>query len=93
MKNLTINDLALAQELDHADMAAVRGGHGGSKGGYGPWFPSPEPKHVSNALDASQDLTQLQKVVNATANGSAFVDCVDVTNNTHQYGQNNILVG
>jgi hypothetical protein len=46
-----------------------------------------------SSLDATQDLTQLQKVVNATANGSAFIDCVDVTNNTHQYGQNNILVG
>jgi hypothetical protein len=93
MKNLTIKDLALAQELDHADMAAVRGGHSGNKGGgYGGWFPSPQPAHVSSSLDASQDLAQMQKVVNATANGSAFIDCVDVTNNTHQYGQNNLLV-
>ena len=93
MKNLSIKDLAGTQELDHAGMAAVRGGHGSGKGGYGPWFPSPQPAHVSSSLDASQDLTQLQKVVNATANGSAFIDCVDVKNNTHQYGQNNLLVG
>jgi hypothetical protein len=92
MKNLTIKDLARAQELDHADMAAVRGGHSGNKSGDGPWFPSPQPAHASSSLDASQDLTQLQKVVNATANGSAFIDCVDVTNNTHQAGQNNLLV-
>jgi hypothetical protein len=89
MKNLTIKDLTRSQELAHADMAAVRGGHGKSSA---PWFPQYEPK-VNSSLEASQDLTQLQKVVNATANGSAFIDCVDVTNNTHQFGQNNILVG
>ena len=89
MKNLTIKDLTRSQELAHADMAAVRGGHGKSSA---PWFPQYAPT-VNSSLDASQDLTQLQNVVNATANGSAFIDCVDVTNNTHQYGQNNILVG
>jgi hypothetical protein len=51
------------------------------------------PKKSGPSLDATQDLTQLQKVVNATANGSAFIDCVDVSNDTRQYGQNNILVG
>jgi hypothetical protein len=90
MKTLTIKDLGVTRELDRGAMAAVRGGHSGSKS---PWYPSPEPSHLSPSLDATQDLTQLQKVVNATANGSAFIDCVDVTNNTHQYGQNNILVG
>jgi hypothetical protein len=89
MKTLTIKDLALTQELDRHHMAAVRGGHGS---GQAPWFPQYEPKS-SSSLDATQDLTQLQKVVNATANGSAFIDCVDVTNNTHQFGQNNVLVG
>jgi hypothetical protein len=90
MKTLTIKDLGVTRELDRSAMTAVRGGHGKSQA---PWFPSYEPQHTSSSLDASQDLTQLQKVVNATANGSAFIDCVDVTNNTHQYGQNNILVG
>ena len=89
MKTLTINDLGVTRELDRNAMAAVRGGHGS---GHASWFPQVEPSK-SSSLDATQDLTQLQKVVNATANGSAFIDCVDVTNNTHQYGQNNILVG
>jgi hypothetical protein len=90
MKTLTIKDLSRANELDRSAMAAVRGGHGTS---YAPWFPSYEPQKSGPSLDATQGLTQSQKVVNATANGSAFIDCVDVTNNTHQYGQNNILVG
>jgi hypothetical protein len=90
MKTLTIKDLGRTQELDRGAMAAVRGGH--KSGSQAPWFPSPGATH-SSALDATQDLTQLQKVVNATANGSAFIDCVDVTNNTYQSGQNNIQVG
>jgi hypothetical protein len=94
MKTLTIKDLARTQELDRGAMAAVRGGHsGGYSGSHGSWFPAPGPKQSGPSLDATQDLSQLQKVINATANGSAFLDCVDVTNNTHQYGQNNILVG
>jgi hypothetical protein len=35
---------------------------------------------------------QLQDVQNLTANGSAFVSGVHVTNNTDQFGQNNIAV-
>jgi hypothetical protein len=94
MKTLTIKDLARAQELDRGAMAAVHGGHsGGKSGGHAQWFPSPGPAKPGLSLDATQDLSQLQKVVNATANGSAFIDCVDVNNNTHQYGQNNITVG
>jgi hypothetical protein len=94
MKTLTIKDLSRTQELDRGAMAAVSGGHSGSySGGHASWFPSPESYKSGPSLDATQGLTQSQKVVNATANGSAFIDCVDVTNNTHQYGQNNILVG
>lgn len=95
MKTLTIKDLGRTQELDRQAMTAVRGGHSGScsASGYAPWCPPYQSPKSGPSLDATQDLTQLQKVVNATANGSAFVDCVDVTNNTHQYGQNNILVG
>jgi hypothetical protein len=94
MKTLTIKDLGRTHELDRGEMAAVRGGHNGStSSGQAPWYPMSEPKKSGPSLDATQDLAQLQKVVNATANGSAFIDCVDVTNNTHQYGQNNILVG
>jgi len=95
MKTLTIKDLSRTHELDRGAMATVRGGHGsGYSGGQASWFPSSSaPYKSAPSLDATQDLTQIQKVVNATANGSAFVDCVDATNNTHQYGQNNILVG
>lgn len=93
MKTLTIKDLGRTEELDRKAMAAVRGGHsGGSGGSQSPWYPSASPKS-GLSLDATQGLTQLQNVVNATANGSAFVDCVNATNNTQQYGQNNILVG
>ena len=96
MKNLTIKDLALTQELDHAGMAAVRGGHGSSKGGYGMGMPSyslfPAPSYTKT-IDASQDLRQAQQVVNETADGSAFISGVHVTNNTSQFGQNNLLVG
>jgi hypothetical protein len=55
-------------------------------------MPEYSPKYDSS-IKASQDLTQLQDVQNLTANGSAFVSGVHVTNNTDQFGQNNILVG
>ena len=87
MKNLTIKDLNRAAELDHDAMAAVCGGHGRSQA---PWLPAP---HVSKSLDATQSLGQFQNVVNATADGSAFVDRVNATNTTSQFGQNNILAG
>jgi hypothetical protein len=32
-------------------------------------------------------------VLNATANDSAFIEGVDVHNNTSQFGQNNVVVG
>jgi hypothetical protein len=88
MKTLNIKDLALSTELDRSDMAAVRGGTRMSM----PWMPEYSPKYDSS-IKASQDLTQLQDVQNLTANGSAFVSGVHVTNNTDQFGQNNILVG
>jgi hypothetical protein len=94
MKTLTIKDLSRTHELDRGAMAAVSGGHSGSyNGSQAPWFPSYQAPKSGPSLDATQDLTQIQKVVNATANGSAYLDCVDATNNTHQYGQNNIVVG
>ena len=89
MKTLTIKDLDLTRELDHHAMSAVRGGHGQGQTG---WFPSYEPKTYGSSLDATQNLSQFQNVTNATANGSAFVDGVNVSNNTSQFGQNNILV-
>jgi hypothetical protein len=88
MKTLIIKDLSLASELDHGAMATVRGGHGMSQTS---WYPLPSPTYTSS-VDATQNLTQFQNVVNATANGSAFVDGVTANNNTSQFGQNNIAV-
>jgi hypothetical protein len=56
-----------------------------------PWMPSYNPKY-DTSIKATQDLMQLQDVQNLTANGSAFVSGVHVTNNTDQFGQNNIAV-
>jgi sialic acid synthase SpsE len=88
MKNLSIKDLARTEELSRGDMSAVRGGHGLSAPSYSYVY---SPKSDSS-INAKQDLQQFQSVVNATANGSAFVDGVFVTNNTSQFGQNNLLV-
>jgi hypothetical protein len=87
MKTLIINDLALTTELGRSDMAAVRGGTRMSM----PWMPEYSPKYDAS-IKADQTLMQLQDVQNLTANGSAFVSGVHVTNNTDQFGQNNIAV-
>ena len=102
MKTLTINDLAIACELDHDDMARVRGGHNGSShdtgsykmSGYGmglsyPMFPM---SSTTSTVNATQSLAQVQNVLNETADGSAFVSGVTANNNTSQFGQNNLLV-
>jgi hypothetical protein len=87
MKTLIIKDLALTTELGRSDMAAVRGGTRTSM----PWMPEYSPKYDSS-IKADQSLMQLQDVQNLTANGSAFVSGVHVSNNTDQFGQNNIAV-
>jgi hypothetical protein len=87
MKTLIIKDLALTNELGRSEMAAVRGGTRTTM----PWLPEYSPKHDSS-IKATQDLMQFQDVQNLTANGSAFVSGVHVTNNTDQFGQNNITV-
>jgi hypothetical protein len=99
MKTLTIKDLATSCELSRKDMASVRGGHsmgGQSTGGYGMGSPSyslfPMPSYAPS-VNATQDLRQAQQVINETADGSAFLSGVHVTNNTSQFGQNNVLVG
>ena len=87
MHTLTIKDLALNTELGRSDMAAVRGGTRMSM----PWMPEYSPRY-DTSIKATQDLAQLQDVQNLTANGSAFVSGVHATNNTDQFGQNNIAV-
>ena len=92
MKTLIIKDLARTEELGRTAMAAVRGGYSMSstavsipKSVYSP--------STDSSLHATQGMQQFQSVFNATANGSAFLDNLDVTNTTEQFGQNNILVG
>ena len=87
MKTLNIKDLTLSTDLASRDMAAVRGGTRMSM----PWMPAYSPK-FDTSIKADQSLMQLQDVQNLTANGSAFVSGVHVTNNTDQFGQNNIAV-
>jgi hypothetical protein len=91
MKTLTIKDLARTEQLDRTAMAAVRGGwkmstHGDKFGNanHSPSFDS--------SIHATQDLMQVQKVFNATANGSAFIHHLDVHNDVSQDGKN-VIVG
>jgi hypothetical protein len=95
MKTLSIKDLVHAGDLDRDAMATVRGGMSSSCYPSLPSYPVKSlcppsyPSSSSSSLAITQDLSQLQSVVNATANGSAFIEGVDVHNNTSQYGQNN----
>jgi hypothetical protein len=92
MKTLTIKDLAVTCELDRGAMARVRGGYKMQQQSYGlASMPSYSPSFDSS-IKVDQSLQQLQDVVNATANGSAFIDGVHATNNTDQFGQNNVAV-
>lgn len=89
MNTLIIKDLADTRELDHEQMAHVRGGHNaGSSPSYS-LFPMPS---YSTSVNATQNLAQVQNVLNETADGSAFVSGVSANNNTSQFGQNNLLV-
>ena len=87
MKTLIIKDLTVTCELDHSDMATVRGGYRMTM----PWPPMYSPSYDSS-IKANQNLMQVQDVKNLTANGSAFISGVHATNNTDQFGQNNIAV-
>lgn len=91
MKTLIINDLAHTEALDSRAMAQVRGGfkadsYGGYLAGdvnYAPTFDS--------SITATQNLAQMQEVLTATANGSAFVHGVDVHSDVDQHGENKIV--
>jgi len=90
MHTLTITDLARSEQLDRPTMAAVRGGWkmGAPSASYG-------DLKLGGSFDASisatQSLAQMQEVLTATANGSAFVDGVDVHSNVDQHGDNKIV--
>lgn len=98
MKTLTIKDLAREQELDAGRMALVRGGYNMGTSYCPPSYafcPPPYgiPGSSDSSLHATQDLRQGQQVFNDTANDSAFLSGIDVSNKTKQFGQNNISVG
>jgi hypothetical protein len=92
MKTLIIKDLARTEQLDRSAMAAVHGG-----------WKMPAPSYTFGTLNysptsdssihTSQDLGQVQNVLNETADGSAFLKNVTTTNTTKQFGQNNVTIG
>jgi hypothetical protein len=91
MNTLIIKDLDRAEQLDRTAMAAVRGG-------WSVFAPSYKMGDVTYAptsdssINAAQSLGQLQNVMTATANDSAFLSGVTVNNTTHQNGKN-VIVG
>jgi hypothetical protein len=91
MKTLTIKDLARTEQLDRTAMAAVRGGWKMSTPDHKFGNVNITPSYDSS-IHATQDLMQAQKVLNATANGSAFIHNLDVHNDVSQDGKN-IIVG
>ena len=90
MKNLTIKDLARTENLDSGAMAAVRGGWSMLAPSYKFGDVSYTPSYDSS-ITATQNLLQKQSVLTATANGSAFVEGVDVHSDVHQNGKNKII--
>jgi hypothetical protein len=98
MKTLIIKDLTRTEQLDRTAMAAVRGGWKMDKPShsYGDMkshshSPTPSSSSFDSSLHATQSLVQMQDVVNATANGSAFLDNIHVHNDVSQNGTNKII--
>jgi hypothetical protein len=98
MQTLTIKDLARTEELDRTAMAAVRGGWkmGTPTYSFGDMqsqshSPTPTSSSFDSSLHATQSLVQMQDVINATANGSAFLDGIHVDNHVSQNGTNKII--
>lgn len=90
MKTLTITDLARSERLDRPTMSAVRGGWKMNS----PSFAIGDVKYAGSydsSINAAQNLGQTQDVLTATANGSAFTDCVHVDNDVAQNGKNTIV--
>ena len=92
MKTLTITDLARTEELDCKAMSTVRGGS--RMGSYMPGYPLGDVSYApsfDSSITATQNLAQMQEVLTATANGSAFVHGVHVDSNVDQHGENKII--
>lgn len=90
MKTLTIQDLARSEQLDRPTMAAVRGGWKMGSPTYSFGDLKLAGSHDSS-ITATQNLVQMQEVLTATANGSAFVHGVHVDSNVDQHGENKIV--
>ena len=90
MKSLIITDLARTEELDSKAMATVRGGWkmGGPGYSFGDVNYAPT---FDSSITATQNLAQMQEVVTATANGSAFLGGVHVDSDVDQHGENKIV--
>ena len=90
MKTLTIKDLDRTEQLDRTAMAAVRGG-------WSMYAPSVKTGDLTykpswdSSINALQNLGQEQNVMTATANGSAFLDGVNVDSHVSQDGNNKIV--
>ena len=88
MNTLTITDLARSEQLDRPTMAALRGGWKMAAYALGDVkFAASE----DSSITATQNLAQMQDVLSATANGSAFVHGIHVDSNVDQRGENKIV--
>ena len=90
MKTLIITDLARSERLDRPTMSAVRGGWKVNAASY----TFGDIKYTGSddsSINAMQNLGQAQSAFTATANGSAFVDGVNVHNDVAQNGKNVIV--
>lgn len=92
MKTLIIADLARTEQLDRSAMAQVRGGFKKESYGYSLGDVSYAPSFDSS-ITATQNLAQMQDVLTATANGSAFIHGVSVHSDVDQHGENKIVRG
>jgi hypothetical protein len=90
MKTLIIKDLARTEQLDRTAMAGVRGGWKMNSPSYSFGDLTYAPSY-DTSIHATQNLFQSQEVMNATANGSAFVDGVHVHSDVSQKGNNTII--
>jgi hypothetical protein len=90
MKTLIIKDLARTEQLDRTAMAGVRGGWKMNSPSYSFGDLTYAPSY-DTSIHATQNLFQSQEVMNATANGSAFVDGVHVNSDVSQKGNNTII--
>ena len=90
MHTLTITDLARSEQLDRPTMAAVRGGWKMGSPSY-TFGDLTFAGSFDSSITATQNLAQMQEVVTATANGSAFVNGVNVHSHVDQHGENKIV--